>query len=69
MPAKDPTPVESPPETFDLTLEEFCRRLSATDTRVEMVAGFYADETAAGRVKDSSEAFDTRYAAFQSRPV
>lgn len=69
-PSPPPAPAPPPPPTsFDLTLEEYCMRLSGVDPCVEMVAGFHADERAAGRIKDSSENFDGRYAAFKVRPV
>lgn len=66
MPAPAPPP---PPETFDLTLEEYCARRSSEDHRVEMLGGFFADERANGRVKDSAEAFDARLTAFETRPA
>jgi hypothetical protein len=68
-PAPPPTPAPPAPTSFDLTLEEFCMRLSGADNRVEMVAGFHADERAKGVIKDSSENFEARYADFQVRPV
>lgn len=53
----------------DLTLVEFCMRLSATDRRVEMIAGFERSENAAGRVKDSEPAFAARFVAFTTQPA
>ena len=53
----------------DVTLTEFCMRLSSGDRRVEMIAGFYSDEKANGRSKDSIAHFEARYAAFQVRPA
>jgi hypothetical protein len=64
-PASSPTP----PQTFDLTLEEYVQRLSGTDPRVELVNAFYADEHRTGQIKDSTENFEARYAAFQVRPA
>lgn len=71
MPTAPPSPPSEdlPPQVFDLTLEEFCRRLSSEDRRVEMIGGFFADEMARGHVKDSEEAFRARYADFQVRPA
>lgn len=51
-------------EQFDLTLEEFCLRLSQTDKRVEMIAGFHHSERAAGHVKDSEANFRARFSTF-----
>lgn len=53
----------------DVTLTEFCMRLSGSDRRVEMIAGFEHSEKAAGRVKDAESAFARRYAAFTAKPV
>ncbi len=51
------------------TLEEFCAAVSQTDRRVELVAGFYADERSAGRSRDTRDAWQARFGAFQRRPV
>jgi hypothetical protein len=64
------TPADPPaPQTFDLTVDEFCMRLSATDGRVEMIAGFHADELRQGRVKGPETAFAARFSAFCVRPA
>jgi len=73
MPAKsDNTPEpedEGAPQVFDLTVEEFCARTSAEDSRIELLAGFYSDEKANGRFKDSIAAYAERYAAYANRPI
>lgn len=51
------------------TLEEFCAAVSLADKRVELVAGFYADERRSGRFHDTRAAWESRFAAFQRRPV
>ena len=56
-------------DSFDLTLGEFCARLSAKDRRVELIGGFHADEVANGRNKDSEKNFMTRFRQFAERPV
>jgi len=61
--------VEESPQRFEVTLDEFCRQLSATDKRVEMIAGFHFSERQAGTVKDHTEAFEARYADFINKPV
>ena len=53
----------------DVTLTEFCTRLSSSDRRVEMIAGFEHSEKAEGRIKDAESAFVSRYAAFVNKPV
>ena len=65
-------PVENTPAEvgeFPLTIEEFCARLSKTDRRVELIGGFYAVESAAGRVKDLESAFAARYTKFINQPA
>ena len=75
MPAKNDAPdtgdntQTTAPDSFDLTLKEFCTRLSKTDKSVEMIAGFNYSETQAGRLKDSEGNFMSRYAAFQTQPA
>lgn len=61
------TPAEA--DSFDLTLDEFCARLSATDKRVEFIAAFHHVEEAAGRLRDTEDAYRARLAAFAARPV
>jgi hypothetical protein len=53
----------------DVTLEEFCTRFSRSDRRVELIGGFHAVETKAGRFKDSESAFAARFLAFVNKPV
>lgn len=65
----------SAPETvaeqaeFPLTLEEFCIRLSVTDSRVELIGGFENQERLAGRVKDTESNFAGRFQAFINQPA
>jgi len=57
------------PDSFPLTVEEFCAGLSQTDKRVEMIGAFCAEERTAGRVRDDAVAYRKRYQAFCTRPV
>ena len=54
---------------FDLTLQEFCTRLSGTDKRVELIGGFEHSERVAGRAKDTETAYRSRFVAFANRPA
>ncbi|WP_431860136.1 hypothetical protein [Azospirillum sp.] len=54
---------------FPVTLDEVCTRLSAGDKRVELIAAFHHDETAAGRLRDLESLYLSRFAAFAARPV
>ena len=71
MAAKETGPAETPviEEVIDLTLEEFCTRVSRTDRRVELLGGFYAVERAAGRVKDTEVAYTKRLGDFANAPA
>jgi hypothetical protein len=60
---------EASVEKFDLTLEEFCTRLSRTDKRVELIGGFHHSEKLAGNVKDSEAAFLGRFQKFATQPA
>lgn len=57
------------PARFDLTLQEYCRRLSTRDRRVELIAGFHHEETAAGHLKDSEAAFEARFNTYCTQPA
>ncbi len=65
MAKKDEQLVDLP----QLSLNEFCTRLSGTETRVELISGFEHDERTSGRLKDTEEAFAGRYQAFINRPA
>ena len=53
----------------ELTLTEFCTRLSQRDRRVELIGGFHAAEVRAGKNKDTEAAFVARFAAFATQPA
>lgn len=53
----------------EVTLEEFCTRLSTKDKRVELIGGFHSDEKRAGHVKDTEEAYAARYDEFINKPA
>jgi hypothetical protein len=60
----DAIKVEANPDSFPLSLDEFCARLSLTDKRVELIGGFHHTERAAGHNKDVEAAFKERFIAF-----
>lgn len=64
-----PPKTEARDTADDITLEEFCRRLSITDRRPELIGGFHFAEKAAGRVKDAESNFADRFQAFANKPV
>lgn len=53
----------------ELTLDEFCIRLSGTDRRVELIGGFHHSQTAAGVIKASQTDFAASYEEFINKPV
>ncbi len=63
------TAAEAPAAPQELTLQEFCLRLSSSDKRVELIGAFHYSETAAGTVKDLETAFKDRFTAFLNKPV
>lgn len=63
-PAADTGEVEA-----QITLNEFCTQLSQSDKRVELIGGFNATETQAGRIKDTFAGFSERFTAFVNKPV
>lgn len=56
-------------EQIALSLEEFCKRLSTLEPRVELISGFEMDERLAGRLKDTEQEFTDRFQAFINRPA
>lgn len=59
---------ETAPE-LDLTLDEFCSRLSRTDRRVELIGAFASSERRAGTVKATETEFSARFKAFITAPA
>jgi len=55
--------------SFDLSLDEFCRRLSATDDRVEMIGGFHVHMRSRNKVSGSEQMFMGEFEKFQKRKV
>lgn len=53
----------------ELSLDEFCRRASSTDRRVELLGGFHYTEKVAGRLKDTETAYAARFAEFADQPA
>lgn len=53
----------------ELTLTEFCIRLSQRDRRVPLIGGFETNEKRAGRVKDAEAAFQARFDEFIKQPA
>ena len=60
---------EQPDAGEELTLTDYCAALSRTDKRVELIGGFSAAETKAGRIKDTEAGFNARFLAFCNKPV
>lgn len=52
-----------------IALDEYCRRLSVTDGRVELIGGFEADERISGHLKSDVSGFDAAFARFVARPA
>lgn len=52
-----------------MTVAEFCRRKSETLSRTELIAAFFSDESRAGRIKDTAEAFEARFQQFINKPA
>lgn len=57
------------PAIPDLTVEEFCTRLSASDRRVELINAFCFVERKAGHFKDAESNYQARFQAFANKPV
>lgn len=53
----------------EITLEEFCTRLSMVDKRVELIGAFESTEKASGTIKSQESAFKARFEAFATKPA
>lgn len=56
-------------EEIELTLTEFCTRLSESVRSPELIAGFEFTQKAAGNHKSTEAAYRARYEAFVNTPV
>lgn len=68
-PASGEAPEPAPAAAETMALDHFCLSASQTDRRVELLGGFHASETAAGRTADTREAFAARLKAFANAPA
>ncbi len=67
--AAEPVKVVAQEKEAALTLDEFCLRLSTTDTRTELIAGYHSVEKKNDRQKDTETAFRARFEAFVNEPA
>jgi hypothetical protein len=65
----EPPAADAPTANPPIMLDEFCRELSAGDSRVELIAGFHASEVAEGRTQATRETYARRFTAYRKRPV
>jgi hypothetical protein len=61
--------IEETTKAIPLTLDEFCARLSKSDSRVELIGGFYADAKRRGHTKDVDVGFLRAFESYVTRPV
>ena len=66
--AKKTAESEMEPEP-KITLDEFCLGVSQRDKRVELIAGFHAEQRARGVVKAAPSEFRAALEAFATRPA
>ncbi len=64
--AEQAAPVAEPNE---ITLTEFCVRLSVTVRRPELISAFEFTQRAAGVLKAAPEAYQARFEEFMKSPV
>lgn len=54
---------------IQVTLDEFCARLSSSVKPPELLGGFELVERVAGRTQDTEDAYKSRFAAFVNMPA
>jgi len=67
--AVDPVVQPQAVGSFDIALDEFCKRLSAKKVSPQLISGFYHGQQKAGNVKGSDAAFTAAFAAFVKQPA
>lgn len=60
---------KSPATSFELSLDEFCTRLSGGGVGPELIGGFYASQKSSGNVKGLDAAFAAAFDAFVKQPA
>jgi len=70
-PKNEPATTSGDPvaDVQELTVNEFCARLSAKISKPELIGAFAHVERVAGRVKDSEAAFEARFDLFVNQPA
>lgn len=80
MSRNTPAPTEEQPQVAEpkaetaapeitLSLDEFCRRISTKDRRVEMIGAFHHVEKAAKRIRATEPEFQKRFETFCNAPA
>lgn len=67
MAKEQPAKTEQPAQR--VTLDEFCTRLSETEKRYTLIAGFHAGESKERRVRDTADGYAARFAEFIKQPA
>ncbi|EAB4417296.1 hypothetical protein D7B12_17855 [Salmonella enterica] len=68
--AKTPEPQAPAPVTSrTMSLNEFCKRLSLTEKRYVLIAGFHRHQEIANHLVDTWEGFNERLAVFLKTPL
>lgn len=68
-PTEEPAAEQPASPAVQLTLNEFCMRLSEKEKRVELIGAFNFDESKAKRLKDTFEEYSKRYQDFIKKPA
>lgn len=59
----------SPPTSFELSLDEFCTRLSGGRVGPELIGGFYQSQKSSGNIKSTDAAFTAAFDVFVKQPA
>ena len=59
----------SPPTSFELSLDEFCTRLSGGSVGPELIGGFYQSQKSSGNIKSTDAAFTAAFDVFVKQPA
>jgi hypothetical protein len=67
--APAPTPPPAPAPVIEIELSEFCRRLSESVRKPELIAGFEHVQTNAGNFKSTEAAYRAAFDEFVNAPA
>ncbi|EDY2030037.1 hypothetical protein GTB64_004479 [Salmonella enterica] len=64
-----PTPKTKETPALEVSLDDFCKRLSRTDSRYTLIAAFHLNQTKASKLRDTASAYQERFEKYINTPA